>query len=86
MFIDLECNYEREMEHEIITKLKPIFYLETVAVIGASNRKGNFGRSFVDGLVQMVFEKFYVVHHTEREVLGIKSYPRVEEILGRRRF
>jgi hypothetical protein len=24
MFIDLECNYEREMEHEIITKLKPI--------------------------------------------------------------
>jgi acetyltransferase len=71
------------MEHQIITKLKPIFYPETVAVIGASNRKGNFGRSFVVGLVQMGFEKLYVVHPTEGEVLGIKSYRRVEEIPGK---
>lgn len=70
------------MNQGILTELEPIFYPRGVAVIGASNREGNFGRLFLEGFVQMGFEKLYVVHPREKEVLGVKVYPRVMDIPG----
>jgi len=66
----------------ILAELEPIFYPRGVAVVGASNREGNFGRFFLDGFVQMGFERLYVVHPSEKEVLGINVYPRVKDIPG----
>jgi len=65
---------------DILAKLERIFYPRGVAVVGASNREGNFGRFFLDSFIQLGFKKLYVVHPTEKEVLGIKAYPRVMEI------
>jgi len=66
----------------ILAELEPIFYPRGVAVVGASNREGNFGRFFLDGFVQMGFERLYVVHPGEKEVLGVNVYPRVKDIPG----
>jgi len=68
------------MKRGIIAELKPIFYPRGVAVVGASNREGNFGRFFLEGFVQMGFEKLYAVHPGEREVLGVQTYPSVKDI------
>jgi len=65
---------------DILDELTPIFHPRAVAIIGASNREGNFGRRFADALRQMGFEKLYVVHPYEKEVLGITAYPAVREI------
>lgn len=70
------------MKQGILAELEPIFYPRGVAVVGASNREGNFGRFFLDGFVQMGFERLYVVHPSEKEVLGINVYPRVKDIPG----
>ena len=64
----------------ILAELERIFYPRGVVVVGASNREENFGRLFLDGFIQLGLEKLYVVHPTEKEVLGIKAYPRVMEI------
>lgn len=66
--------------NDILVELERIFYPRGVVVVGASNREGNFGRFFLDGFIQLGFEKLYVVHPTEKEVRGIKTYPRVMEI------
>jgi len=65
---------------DILAQLDPIFYPRGVVVVGASNREGNFGRFFLEGFVQMGFERLYAVHPSEREVLGITAYPRVMDI------
>lgn len=70
------------MKREIASELEPIFYPRGVAVVGASNREGNFGRFFLEGFLQMGFEKLYVVHPREKEVLGVKAYPTVKDIPG----
>jgi len=64
----------------ILAELERIFYPRGVVVVGASNREENFGRLFLDGFIQLGFEKLYVVHPTEKEVLGIKAYPHMMEI------
>ena len=61
-------------------ELEPIFYPRAVVIVGASNREGNFGRFFLEGFLQMGFEKVYVVHPREREVLGLKVYSSVGEV------
>jgi len=63
-----------------LAQLERIFHPRGVVVVGASNREGNFGRFFLDGFIQLGFEKLYVVHPTEKEVMGIKAYTGVMEI------
>ncbi|MDY6933671.1 MAG: CoA-binding protein [Spirochaetota bacterium] len=68
------------MNNEIITTLNAIFYPKTLAVIGASNREGNFGLMFTRGFIEMGFKRLYIVHPKEEDVLGINAYPRVVDI------
>lgn len=68
------------MNQEILAELEPIFYPRAVVIVGASNREGNFGRFFLEGFIDIGFEKLYVVHPREREVLGVKVYPTVMQI------
>lgn len=67
---------------EILAELERIFYPRGVVVVGASNRGENLGRFFLDGFIHLGFEKIYVVHPREKEVRGIKTYPRVLDISG----
>ncbi|MDY6906639.1 MAG: CoA-binding protein [Chloroflexota bacterium] len=69
-----------ESSGDIVAELTPLFYPRAVAVVGASNREGNFGRMFAQGYIEMGFQRLYIVHPTEREVLGIKAYPSVAAV------
>ncbi len=61
-------------------QLNYIFHPRTVAIIGASNKAGSFGNSFVDGFIRMEFKEIIPVHPTEPEILGLKAYSGVKEI------
>ncbi len=68
------------MTADTIAKLDRIFHPRSVAIIGASNREGSFGNTFVSGLIQMGFEGIFPVNPREAEILGIKAYPSIKDI------
>ncbi len=59
--------------------LKPLFYPETVAVIGASNTPGKIGHIILKVLKSSV-KKLYPVNPRENEILGLKVYNRIEDL------
>ena len=64
------------------SQLDSVFYPKSVAIIGASNREGSFGRLFLQGFINMGFKEIIPVHPREKELLGLKAYPNVKEIPG----
>jgi acyl-CoA synthetase (NDP forming) len=66
--------------NDIITQLDSIFYPRSVAIIGASNREGSFGRLFLEGFIRMGFPDIYPVHPREKELLNLPAYISVSEI------
>lgn len=68
------------MERDTVAELDRIFQPRSVAIIGASNREGSFGRTFVEGFIRMGFERIYPVHPREKEILGLVAYPSVKGI------
>lgn len=68
------------MVSNIVTQLNNIFKAKSIAIIGASSREGSFGRLFLEGMVNIGFEKLYPVHPREAEIIGIKAYPSVTDI------
>ncbi len=65
---------------DIVTQLKSIFYPRSVAIIGASNREGSFGRLFLEGFIRMGFPEIYPVHPREKQLLNLPAYPSVGNI------
>ncbi len=66
----------------VFEELGRIFNPRGLAIIGASNRDGNLGKFFLQGLMQYGFprDRLYVVHPSADEVAGIKAYPRAQDI------
>ena len=62
------------------TDIERIFHPSAISIIGSSNRKGSFGRLFLEGFIRMGFKEIYPVHPSEKELLGIKAYPNIKEI------
>jgi acyl-CoA synthetase (NDP forming) len=60
--------------------LDRIFYSRSVSIIGASNRKGSFGRAILEGFINMGFPNIFPVNPWEKELLGIKTFTSVKEI------
>ena len=67
------------------TALDPILNPDSVAIIGASDREGNFGCMFAEGLMEMGFPRIYPVHPRGGQMLGLRVYPGVKQIPGRGR-
>ncbi|MFC1490650.1 acetate--CoA ligase alpha subunit [Candidatus Latescibacterota bacterium] len=64
-----------------LDSLKKIFNPQTVAVIGATNRKGTVGYDLIKNLIGSGFDGIvYPVNHKRPSIYGIKAYPSVEEI------
>ena len=63
---------------DTITDLERIFHPRAISVIGSSSRAGSFWRLFLEGMICMGFPAIYPVHPTEKELLGLKSYPRIK--------
>jgi len=59
------------------------FNPESIAIIGASNNPNSPGFGFTTQLLEYGFKgKIYPVNSKESEVLGIKAYPRLEDVPG----
>jgi acetyltransferase len=63
-------------------QLSKIFNAESVALVGASDRQGSFGRLFLEGLVHMGCRKVYPVNPRREEILGIPAFPSLSAIAG----
>ena len=58
-----------------------LFYPQSVAVIGASNKEGKIGNAIMKNLINFGFKgKIYPVNVKEEKILGIKAYKSVLEI------
>lgn len=68
---------------ELEEQLDKLFYPETVAVIGASRRKGKIGNQVLRNLIYGGYECcIYPVNPKAKKILGMKCYPSVLEVPG----
>jgi acyl-CoA synthetase (NDP forming) len=68
---------------ELLQELKPIFYPESIAVVGASQHSPNAGTGWVLGLVNTGFRgNIYPVNPRGGEIFGLKIYPNLTAIPG----
>jgi acyl-CoA synthetase (NDP forming) len=59
------------------------FAPKSVAVVGASSRPGSWGYRIADGLLVRGFEgALYLVNPNAQEILGAKTYPKLEQVPG----
>jgi acetate---CoA ligase (ADP-forming) len=76
-------SYEEDMsKSRIFAELDRIFHPRSVALIGASGKKGKIGRLFVDGFLEMGFRTLYPVNPRETEILGVRTFPAITDIPG----
>jgi acetyltransferase len=65
----------------VTTNLDKIFNPQNVAIIGASDVEGSVGYAIVKNFTQMGFTgKIYFVNVRKPEILGVKTYPTVDQI------
>src|SRR5437016_849843 len=56
--------------------LKPLLEPRSIAIVGASERPGSFGRTTLAQTLASGFKgKIYPVNPNQPEILGLKSYP-----------
>jgi len=66
-----------------LSKLHPIFYPQSVAVVGASTRTGTVGNDIFRNLIYTEFNgAVYPVNAKASHVLGVHAYPTLNEIPG----
>lgn len=59
------------------------FAPKSVAVVGASNRPGSWGYRIADGLLARGYGgALYLVNPNAREILGVKAYPKLDQVPG----
>ena len=68
------------MSAETVEQIRRIFNAESVALVGATDKEGSFGRLFLEGMRDAGCKKLYPVNPKREEVLGIKAYPSISAI------
>jgi acyl-CoA synthetase (NDP forming) len=68
------------MPSQTVEQLSHICNAESVALVGASDKEGSFGRLFLEGLRDAGCRKIYPVNPKRDEILGIKVYPSISAI------
>lgn len=62
-------------------EFKPIFYPDSIAVVGASNNERKIGTLFLKNLLRSGFPgKLYPVNRGGGNILGLKAYPNIRDI------
>ncbi|RLF12713.1 MAG: acetyl-CoA synthetase [Thermoprotei archaeon] len=72
-----------KLGEDLVSKLKPLFYPNSIAVIGASDNPTKLGYRYVKNLVEGGYKgRVYPVNPklAGREVLGFKSYPSIFDV------
>ena len=65
---------------QTVEQLDHIVNAEAVALVGASDKEGSFGRLFLEGLKEAGCKKIYPVNPKRDEILGIKAYPSISDV------
>ena len=69
------------MNQEKLEEFKPVFYPQSIAVVGASKKSNKQGTAYLEGLLAAGYEgKIYPVHPSEKEISGLEAYPSVSAI------
>jgi acetyltransferase len=68
------------MPSRTIEQLRSICHPASVALVGASEKEGSFGRLFLEGLRDAGCRRIYPVNPRRDEILGIKAYPSISEV------
>ncbi len=68
------------MNQELKAQLDTIFNPRGVAVLGASDRQGNFGGMFVRSFQEMGFPHIYPVNPRGEAVAGIRAFSKIDEL------
>jgi acetyltransferase len=68
------------MSSQTTEQLSQIFNAESVALVGATDKEGSFGRLFLEGMRDAGCLRLYPVNPKREEILGIKAYPSVSAV------
>ena len=68
------------MSSQTVEQLTHICNAESVALVGASDKEGSFGRLFLEGLRDAGCRRIYPVNPKREEILGIKAYPSISAV------
>ncbi len=63
--------------------LDSLFSPQSIAVVGASNKEGKMGNLFVKNLLSSYPGEIFLVHPTEKEILGRHTYPSISALPSR---
>ena len=70
------------MPSQTVEQLRHICNAESVALVGASDKEGSFGRLFLEGMRDAGCRKLYPVNPKREEILGLKAYPSISAVPG----
>ena len=70
------------MPSQTVEQLRRICNPESVALVGASDKEGSFGRLFLEGLRDAGCRRIYPVNPKREEILGITAYPGISAVPG----
>ncbi len=65
---------------QTVDQLRDIFNAEAVALVGASDKDGSFGRLFLEGMKEAGCKRLYPVNPKRDEILGLKAYPSISAV------
>jgi acetate---CoA ligase (ADP-forming) len=68
------------MPSQTVEQLSQIFNAEHVALVGASDKEGSFGRLFLEGMKDAGCKNIYPVNPKRDEILGLKAYPSISAV------
>jgi acyl-CoA synthetase (NDP forming) len=72
------------LNHSIVEALEPLFYPQSVAVIGASNELTKFGNIIINAILEIGYEgRIYPVNPEGGEIHGLKVYESLGKIPGK---
>jgi acetyltransferase len=71
------------MSSQTVKQISRIFNAESVALVGASDKEGSFGRLFLEGLKDAGCRKIYPVNPKREEILGVKTFPSISAVPDR---
>ena len=68
----------------IVKTIDDIFHPSSIAVVGASQEESSFGHQYLQVLVESGYQgRLYPVNPREKEILGIRVYPSLNDIPGK---
>src|SRR5512139_2281069 len=74
-------SWERSaMRSQTAEQISSIFNAQSVALVGATDREGTFGRLFLEGLRDLGCPHIFPVNPKREELLGFKAYPSLSAI------